>query len=97
MFSPRGPGTSFIFMGNRQALAAVAQEAVPEPDSRQLAVVPQLEELTYRVEWWRLTDGGAWLVRVLDPSGEVLDMATADSPTDALLAVAERLLPPGSL
>lgn len=58
-------------------------------------VVP-VEDLNYRVEWWRLTEDGAWLVRVFDPSDVLVEaaVAVADSPADALLAVAERLLPP---
>ena len=37
---------------------------------------------------------GAWLVEVLDDSGAIIDAGVGDNPEDALLGVAERLLPP---
>lgn len=53
-----------------------------------------LEELEYRLEWLRLSTGGAWMLRVYGPTGEWVDGAIQDTPADALLAVAESVLPP---
>jgi hypothetical protein len=45
------------------------------------------------VSWVRLSEGGAWMVRVFERDGTFTDGAVADDPEDAILAVAERLLP----
>jgi hypothetical protein len=69
------------------AAAATTSAITPE------AAISKLEELEYRVEWLRLSPGGAWMVRVYDGSGAWIDGSVQDDPADALLAVAERLLP----
>jgi hypothetical protein len=53
----------------------------------------KLEEAYYRIHWQRLSKGGAWLLGVYNEAGELADVSAADDPQDALLAVAERLLP----
>lgn len=50
-------------------------------------------EATYTLEWLRLSEGGAWMVRVYDPFRRFTDASIADDAEEALLAVAERLLP----
>jgi hypothetical protein len=42
----------------------------------------------------RLSEGGAWMVRVFDRQGTWIDGSIQDDPQEALLAVCERLLPP---
>jgi hypothetical protein len=66
---------------------ATASALTPE------ATISKLEELEYRIEWLRLSPGGAWMVRVYDGIGAWIDGSVQDNPADALLAVAERLLP----
>ena len=58
------------------------------------AVVEKLEDAGFSVQWLRLSEGGAWMVRVFDRQGGWLDGSIADDPQDAILAVSERLLPP---
>jgi hypothetical protein len=57
------------------------------------ARIEELEDAGYRLSWLQLSPGGAWMVRVFDASGEWVDGSVQDAPADALLAVAERLLP----
>lgn len=57
-------------------------------------VVPRLEEMGYRLEWWRLSAGGAWMLRVFNDAGDFIAGSVQDDPADALLAVAETVLPP---
>ncbi len=47
----------------------------------------------FHLQWLRLSDGGAWMVRVYDEGGTFIDGSVQDDPGDALLALAERLLP----
>jgi hypothetical protein len=57
--------------------------------------IAQLEDAGFEIVWLRLSPGGAWMVRVYDRDGNWTDGSIQDDPVDALLAVAERLLPPG--
>jgi hypothetical protein len=67
-----------------------------------LTVTPAIVEVQKRlatygrhIRWTEPTEpGGAWLVEVLDEQGHMLDGGMGDDPQDALLEVAERLLPP---
>jgi hypothetical protein len=52
-----------------------------------------LEDAGFNVQWLELSPGGAWMIRVFDREGKWIDGSVQDSPADALLAVAERLLP----
>jgi hypothetical protein len=52
-----------------------------------------LEDAGFDVTWLRLSEGGAWMVRVFDRDGVFVDGGIADDPQDAILAVCERLLP----
>lgn len=65
----------------------------PAESSTSQDTVATLEDAGYEVQWLRLSEGGAWMVRVFDREGDFIDGAIQDDPTDALLAVAERLLP----
>jgi hypothetical protein len=68
--------------------------AVEARVERAASVGAALEDAGFSVTWLRLSDGGAWMVRVLDRKDEFIDGAMADDPQEAILAVAERLLPP---
>jgi hypothetical protein len=57
------------------------------------AVAHKLADALYRLEWLRLSEDGAWMLRVFDHSGACVEISSADDPQDALLAVADRLLP----
>jgi hypothetical protein len=59
--------------------------------------IDQLEDAGFDVRWLRLSEGGAWMVRVYDREGSYIDGSVQDDPQDALLAVSERLLPPSGL
>lgn len=72
------------------ASAAAARASAPAPR----VVMEQLEDVGFSVTWLRLSDDGAWMVRVFDREGAWLDGALADDPQEAILAVSERLLPP---
>ena len=52
----------------------------------------RLEAMGRRLEWTRCE--GSWLVEGRDGGGSVIDSGIGDDPVDALLGVAERLLPP---
>ena len=52
-----------------------------------------LEEHGYTVTWYRYPDG-LFLVQVHDQNGMLLDAGGGDDPVDAILEVAEKLLPP---
>jgi hypothetical protein len=69
---------------------ATAEAPIPE-----VSIGPRLEEMGYRLKWARLSVGGAWMLQVFNDGDDFIDGAIQDSPDDALLAVAERLLPPG--
>lgn len=62
------------------------------------APVRNLESIGYRVEWFGLTTERrkTWMVQVRDDDGNLLDAGVGDDPQDAILGVAERLLPPES-
>lgn len=88
-------------MGTVVATGDVIVEATPatlrlEADPPQVVIQERelvLEDAGYDVQWVRLSEGGAWLVRVFDRSGDFIDGAMADDPQDAILAVSEKLLP----
>jgi hypothetical protein len=65
----------------------------PEPPGSILLHTLSLEP-TYLL-FTELTDQGAWACQVFK-DGELHDMAVAATTTDALLAVIDRLLPPGT-
>jgi hypothetical protein len=73
-----------------QAPAAEATAEAPAPE----VIAPRLEELGFQLRWWQLSEGGAWMLRVFNDAGDFIDASIQDSPADALLAVAERLIPP---
>jgi hypothetical protein len=56
--------------------------------------IEQFEDAGFRLSWHRLRPGGAVMVQVFDAGGDFIDGSIQDDPEDALLAVAERLLPP---
>jgi hypothetical protein len=56
-------------------------------------IIAKLTDASYDLQWLRLSEGGAWMVRVYDSTGDFVDGSIADDPAEALLAVAERLLP----
>ena len=73
--------------------AKLVLEAIPPPDDGQ-SVTSDLLEAGYIVRWWSYPDGLV-LVQVIDETtGELLDAGGGDSPVDALLEIAEKLLPP---
>jgi hypothetical protein len=56
--------------------------------------IARLEDAGFDLQWLRLSEGGAWMVRVFDRHGTWIDGSIQDDPQEALLAVCERLLPP---
>jgi hypothetical protein len=56
--------------------------------------IARLEDAGFDLQWLRLSEGGAWMVRVFDRQGTWIDGSIQDDPQEALLAVCERLLPP---
>jgi hypothetical protein len=52
-----------------------------------------LLEVGYRVEWY-VTSDGLYIVKIFNDAGEMLDGGGGDDPEEALLEVAEHLLPP---
>ena len=68
----------------------VADVELPETGEE---IIHRLEDAHFHVQWLRLSEGGAWMVNVLNEAGECIDTALADNPEEAILAVAERLLP----
>jgi hypothetical protein len=71
---------------------SIDEMVVPAPVETEDA--RKLEDAGFRLSWLRLSEGGAWMLRVFD-GDELIDISAQDDPADALLAVAERLLPPG--
>ena len=71
-------------------VAVVATAPLPEQAE---AVAEKLADATYSLQWHRLTEDGAWMLFVFNEEGEFVDISVAFEPQDALLAVAERLLP----
>lgn len=76
---------------------AIASAHAPAPT---VEITPSMErildglaDLRISLRWLQLSPSGAWLVQVVDQAGNLIDMAAADDPQDALLSVAERLLP----
>jgi hypothetical protein len=59
------------------------------------AATGRLEAAGFRLLWERLSEGGAWMLRVY-VEGELVDIAVHDDPETVILAVADRLLPPSS-
>ncbi len=72
-----------------EAPAATARADAPAPK----VVIGNLEDAGFDVQWLRLSDQGKWMVRVFDRQGKFIDGSIQDDPADAILAVAERLLP----
>jgi hypothetical protein len=73
-----------------EAPSATARAEAPEPK----VVIENLEDDGFDLQWLRLSEGGPWMLRVFDRGGNFIDGSIQDDPVDALLAVAERLLPP---
>jgi hypothetical protein len=71
---------------------AVVTSAVSLPQEAE-AVAEKLADAAFTLQWLRLSEGGAWMLRVFDETEACVDMSVNDDPQDALLAVAERLLP----
>jgi hypothetical protein len=67
-------------------------EATASAPTAEVAVA-KLADAHYSLQWLRLSGGGAWMLRVFDPDGDFRDGAISDDPQEALLGVAERLLP----
>ena len=65
--------------------------------ARSSAVTETLEDAGFDLQWLRLSERGPWLVRVFDRQGDLIDVAEADDPQEAILAVSERLLPPSEI
>jgi hypothetical protein len=72
-----------------EAPPASATASAPAPQ----VVIHNLEDAGFDLQWLRMSEGGAWMVRVYDREGKFTDGSIQDDPVDALLAVAERLLP----
>ncbi|MGZ4347905.1 MAG: hypothetical protein ACXVFB_11980 [Gaiellaceae bacterium] len=72
-----------------EAPATAATSEVSQPK----VVIENLEDAGFDLQWLRMSEGGAWMVRVFDREGKFIDGSIQDDPSDALLAVAERLLP----
>jgi hypothetical protein len=77
-----------------ETLALVETEVELPVDAE--AIAGRLSDASFTLQWLRLSAEGAWLLSVFDESGTCIDRAPADDPQDALLAVADRLLPPTS-
>ena len=69
-----------------------AGEVIPTPESVENQTA-DLEEIGYRVTWYRL-EGGLFFVQVHDDAGKLLDLGGGDDPVEMILEVAEHLLPP---
>lgn len=67
-------------------------EVISAPDSAE-GQTERLEEIGFRVTWYRLEDG-LFLVQVHDAAGKLLDFGGGDDPVEMILEVAEHLLPP---
>jgi hypothetical protein len=80
----------FPAMTAETEVAVVATAPLPEQAE---AVAEKLADATYSLQWHRLTEDGAWMLFVFNEEGEFVDISVAFEPQDALLAVAERLLP----
>jgi hypothetical protein len=72
--------------------AELRAEPIAAPEPAQPATADMLEA-GYRVVWYCYPDG-LFLVQVYSDTGELVDAGGGDDPVDALLEVAERLLPP---
>jgi hypothetical protein len=60
-----------------------------------VAAQTQLRTHGRHLRWTEPTEpGGAWMLEVFDAEGKLIDGGMGDDPEDALLEVAERLLPP---
>jgi len=70
-----------------------AAEIAPPDQARERPEEGQLE-VNFNVKWYVYPDG-LYLVQVYDEAGELLDGGGGDDPVDAVLEVAERLLPNG--
>ena len=75
-----------------QSVGAVSVSDTLAPAEAEAEEAHQLEDAGFRLSWERLSDGGAWMLRVF-VADELVDMAVHDDPETVLLAVADRLLP----
>jgi hypothetical protein len=80
----------FPAMTAETEVAVVATAPLPKQAE---AVAEKLADATYSLQWHRLTEDGAWTLFVFNEEGEFVDISAAFDPEEALLAVAERLLP----
>lgn len=75
--------------------AVSATASAPSPTVEVDGETLKIADKTYRVEWLRLRDGGAYMLRVFDEdTGEWIDGALGDDPQDCVIAVAETLAQP---
>ena len=82
-----------LVVGVNITVGAPAATASAGTGSPTVSIGEALENAGFDLQWLRLSEGGAWLVRVFDRRGDFIDGAMADNPEDALLSVADRLLP----
>ena len=80
----------YLVAGLSAELSVTARPTSPPPSVETLP----LEDAGFDVTWLRLSDDGPWMVRVFDRQGGFIDGSIADDPDEAIVAVAERLLPP---
>lgn len=57
-------------------------------------VIGNLDDAGFALRWLKLSEGGAWMLRAFDQKGTYVAGTVQDNPQDALLAIAEELLPP---
>jgi hypothetical protein len=73
--------------------ATEAAEVVVSPAA--VAAQTRLRTHGRHLRWTELPEpSGAWMLEVLDAEGKLIDGGMGDDPEEALLEVAERLLPP---
>jgi len=76
-----------------QAPPATATASAAEVSVRITGATAKTADAEFRLEWLRLSEGGAWMVRVYDEKGTFVAGSIQDDPQDAILAVAEQLAP----
>lgn len=70
----------------------VSVRVAPAPAEAEAEEARKLQAAGFKLDWERLSDGGAWMLRVY-VADDLVDMAVHDDPETVLLAVADRLLP----
>ena len=70
----------------------VSVPVAPAPAEADTEEARKLQAAGFKLDWERLSDGGAWMLRVY-VADDLVDMAVHDDPETVLLAVADRLLP----